>query len=71
MASPENGDGSEKVGSPGGLLPVAMCLLYYPYPAIATAAAFAHVQMRKDGHRGNSQIHGDCHSRPHTQDISY
>lgn len=45
MASPENGDGSENlpvvVGSPSGLLPVAMCLPYYPYPPSATATSFA------------------------------
>lgn len=70
MASSENGDGSENVGSPGGLLPVAVCLPYYPYPLIAAAASFAHIQMRKDGYRGNSQIHGDCHSQAHARDIS-
>ena len=71
MASSANGDDSENVGSPGGLLPVAMCLPYYPYLRVATAAPFAHIQVHEDGYRGNSQIHGDCRSQARTQDIAY
>lgn len=45
MASSENGDGSENMGSPGGLSPAATCFPYYPYLRVATAAPFAHVQV--------------------------
>lgn len=45
MASSENGDGSENVGSPGGLLPAASCFPYSPYLWVATAAPFAHLQV--------------------------
>lgn len=46
MASSESGDGSEHMGSPGGLLPAAACLLYDPYPHVAIEP-----QMHKDGCR--------------------